>query len=87
MRITLFAAVITAAMTTSTFAQSEADKLHQLFDARHAWEMDQYPEMAMSKGDYSNADHLTDMSLAAIEKRQNSTKSDLERLRAILPPL
>lgn len=83
MKTPLIAALIVFAMTSNTFAQSETDKLHQLFAEREAWQMVQYPEMAMSKGDYSHADRLTDTSLAAIEKRLEVTRSHLEKLHAI----
>src|SRR5882672_887711 len=79
----LLIAVVIIAMTSAAFAQSEAEKLHQLFDQRESWLREQFPAMAMSKGDYSHADRLADMSLATIEKRFETTKSHLERLHAI----
>src|SRR5262245_60326647 len=70
-------------LTSAAFAQSDVDKLHKLFDEREAWLRAEFPQFARSKGDDSHADHLASMSLAAIEKRQDVTKSHLDRLRAI----
>ncbi|MCI0675138.1 MAG: DUF885 domain-containing protein [Phycisphaerales bacterium] len=60
-----------------------ASQLHALFDEHYAWSMEQFPQEAMSKGDYTNADRLADMSLAAIEGRHHTTVDRLNRLRAI----
>ncbi|MCG3128180.1 MAG: hypothetical protein CHACPFDD_03056 [Phycisphaerae bacterium] len=57
--------------------------LRALFDEHYAWEMREFPETAMSRGDYSNAHRLTDGSLAAIERRHGEMQRFQERLHAI----
>src|SRR4051812_26125467 len=83
--ITMVSLCIFALLTTTTMAgaQSEVDKLRKLLDERYAWQLQQYPEMAMARGDYSHADHLTDSSLGAINKRFEATKAFLDRLHEI----
>src|SRR5215212_1587957 len=63
--------------------EDTALQLHQLFDERYHWQLEQYPEMAMSQGDYSHADRLTDTSLAAIQNRYDATIEYLHRLSSI----
>jgi uncharacterized protein (DUF885 family) len=65
-------------------ARTEAsDQLHRLFEERFNWQLEQFPEMAMARGDYSNADRITDHSLAAIENRHQATVEFLRRLAGI----
>ncbi len=64
-------------------ADDAADRLHALFEERHRWLMEEHPEWAMARGDYSGADRITDNSLAAIEWRYQKTSEHLERLREI----
>ena len=74
-------------LTTAAFSQDEqstdARRLHQLFDQQFQWRMEQFPAMAMARGDYSNADKITDTSLRAIESRHQQTKAFLDQLRQI----
>ncbi|MFG0328559.1 MAG: DUF885 domain-containing protein [Phycisphaerales bacterium] len=73
-----------ALLSITTFAQpSPGDELHRLFEDRFAWQMEEYPEWAMSRGDYTNASRVTDQSLEAIARRHERTRTDLERLRVI----
>lgn len=60
-----------------------ASRLHGLFDEHFRWRMHEFPEDALERGDYSQADRLNDISLAAIERRQGDTRAFLERLGAI----
>jgi uncharacterized protein (DUF885 family) len=45
--------------------------------------MQEFPDRAMARGDYSNAHRIADASLAAIERRHTETGQFLERLLAI----
>jgi uncharacterized protein (DUF885 family) len=60
-----------------------AAALDALYAEHHAWRMKEFPHEAMSRGDYSNADRLADMSLEAVDRRHAQTQKFLERLRAI----
>ncbi len=60
-----------------------AAELHRLFQERHDWQKREFPEYAMSCGDYSNAARLSDGSYAAIERRHAETQSYLKRLQAL----
>lgn len=64
-------------------AGSAAEALHQLFAEHLEWRLREFPEFAMSRGDYRFADRITDGSLAAIERRQQQTRQFADRLRAI----
>ena len=59
------------------------EQLHQLFEERFRWQLEQWPEMAMSRGDYSHADRITDISLAAVQERFDATVEHLHRLSSI----
>ena len=65
-------------------------QMHQLFDERYKWELEQFPEMAMSRGDYSHADRIADSSLSAIQARHDKNIEYLHRLSSVdrdaLPP-
>ena len=62
---------------------SAHDALHALFAERFAWLMEEYPETAMQRGDYSNAHRISDLSLDAIERRHSESLAHLDRLHAI----
>lgn len=79
----VFAEVFMLSAAPIAAAQEGSPALRQIFNDRYAWEMREFPEMAMSRGDYSNADRISDNSLAAIERRHAETKQVLERLAAI----
>lgn len=64
-------------------AQEAARRLHALFDERYAWEMREFPETAMSRGDYTNAHRITDNSLEAVERRHQETTEHLRLLTTI----
>jgi uncharacterized protein (DUF885 family) len=63
--------------------RDEAARLHRLFDERFEWEMREFPEAAMQRGDYRHAHRITDGSLDAIERRHRDTVRHLETLRTI----
>lgn len=76
----------TSSIVSDVNAQAPAsDELHRLFDDRFERLMSEFPQWAMSRGDYRFADRLSSMSFEAIERRLNATKSELQRLRAIDP--
>lgn len=60
-----------------------AERLHALFEERFDWLMREFPEWAMQRGDYSNADRISDTSLAAVERRHQTHRQHLERLLEI----
>ena len=64
-------------------AGDSIQELHTLFRRSYEWELREFPEMAMARGDYSNADRVTDSSLQAIQRRHEKTKAFLEQLRAL----
>ena len=66
-------------------APAPAQELHRLFAEHFAWQLEQFPEMAMARGDYTHADRTTDNSLKAIERRHAATRSFRQRLHAIDP--
>ena len=64
---------------------SPSQRLPELFERHDQWERDQFPEVAMERGDYSNAHRITDVSLAAIKQRHQDMIAQLEALHAISP--
>ncbi len=64
-------------------AASPAESLHQLFADQFEWRKHEFPDFAMSIGDYRHAGVLADHSRAAIERRHRQTQGFLERLQAI----
>jgi uncharacterized protein (DUF885 family) len=81
--VMIVAALALALPATEAIGATEAEEMHALFQERFEWRMREFPREAMSRGDYTNADRLTDNSLAAIERRHRETRECLERLLAI----
>jgi uncharacterized protein (DUF885 family) len=75
--------LLVACLAPMAEASDDVERLHRLFDARHAWEMNEFPEEAMGRGDYANAHRITDNSLAAIERRNRRTVADRAVLASI----
>ncbi|QOJ13439.1 MAG: DUF885 domain-containing protein [Planctomycetia bacterium] len=75
--------LLTVSLMTLSAQADVAASLHALFDEHLAWQKREFPELAMEKGDYSNADRIADQSLAAIERRLVETAAYLERLRKL----
>ncbi|MHC4349937.1 MAG: DUF885 domain-containing protein [Planctomycetota bacterium] len=75
------AAVIVAVRAAP--AATETERLHELFASYTAWQYDEYPSMAMARGDYSRADRVADVSLTAVERRHEQVKRYLLQLRSI----
>lgn len=71
-----------AAPVTRTDAAA-ARRLHDLFAEQFAWQLREFPELAMQRGDYAHADRVTDLSLAATQRRHEATVEYLKRLREI----
>ncbi|NOT01483.1 MAG: DUF885 domain-containing protein [Phycisphaerales bacterium] len=55
------------------------DLCHQWFE----WQMAEFPEQAMARGDYRYADRVTDMSAPAIGERRTETEAYKVRLRHV----
>ena len=64
-------------------AADAGEQLHQLFEDRFDWRLQESPGFAMSLGDYSSADRISDTSLAAVERRHKDTIGFLIRLHAV----
>jgi uncharacterized protein (DUF885 family) len=81
----VFAAVIWAAwaVAVSSGGPPAADALHKIFADYDEWQLREWPEAAMSRGDYRYADKLSDNSLAAIERRHAARLDFLNRVREI----
>lgn len=77
--------VLLAGLTVGARADEPGARLHQLLRERFEWQLREYPEQAMARGDYSNAEKVTDHSLAAIERRHGETRAFAERLGKIDP--
>lgn len=77
--------VLLAGLTAGARDDEPGARLHQLLRERFEWQLREYPEQAMARGDYSNAEKVTDHSLAAIERRHGETRAFAERLGKIDP--
>jgi uncharacterized protein (DUF885 family) len=64
-------------------ANSDAAKLHALFDEEWQWTLTEYPEFATGVGDNRYNDKLTDLSESAMERRKAHERDFLRRLREI----
>jgi uncharacterized protein (DUF885 family) len=64
-------------------ADSEAKKLHALFDADWQWALREYPEFATAFGDPRYNDKLNDRSAPAIERGKAHSRDVLRRIREI----
>ncbi|MGE3182747.1 MAG: DUF885 family protein, partial [Phycisphaerae bacterium] len=82
-RFTIFAAVLIFKLLPCVAAGAQDANLHQLFDDYDKWRLSESPESAMAQGDYSNADKLTDVSLATIDRRHHERQEFLKRLHAV----
>ncbi len=74
------------AMTAfSTRASADSAALKALFAEYQEWQARNYPETAMSRGDYRFADRITDESLPAIDRRHDELRAFAGRVIAIAP--
>ena len=64
---------------------NETDALNALQKEYWEWQLREYPELATWTGDNRYNDRFTDLSLEAIERRNNDERSMLERARSIDP--
>ncbi len=85
MRTQLTALVAAAMLARPAAAQKEAVRLHDLFGQYDRWILQEFPEVARGRGDYSNADRVTERSLAAIERRNEQRQRFLDKLLLIDP--
>lgn len=60
-----------------------APELHKLFAEYDEWVLREFPGTAMSRGDYSRADQLSDNSLSAIQRRHAERQQFLQRLHGV----
>jgi len=67
----------------STARQESTNRLYQIFDQHHGWEMYEFPEEAMSQGEYSQAHRITDHSIDSIERRNATRKRFLNNLHGV----
>ena len=77
--------VIVLAAVPAVSAETEAERLHALFDDYVAWQYEEFPDLAMARGDYSNAGRLVDSGIAAIERRHKQVQAFQIRLRSVDP--
>ncbi len=68
---------------TPLAGSSDAERLHALFEQHHEWQLREFPERALARGDERFADRVTDQSLRAIERRHRETVAMRERLDTI----
>ncbi|MHC4318871.1 MAG: DUF885 domain-containing protein [Planctomycetota bacterium] len=86
MRQTTMTCVLALALTArGAAAATETERLHDLFASYTTWQDEQYPAGAMARGDYTHADRLADVSLAAIDRRHEQMKRYLLQLRSVDP--
>jgi len=78
----LLASALCAAVETAT-AGSPAARLRALFDREWQWRLREFPEFATSVGVHDFDDRLTDVSLAAQERRHRETTEFLGELAAV----
>jgi uncharacterized protein (DUF885 family) len=72
--VLVFAALAAARQPSPPPAPADAaTELHRLFDEYFQWQMEEFPEQAMARGDYTNAHRITDNSLAAVNRRHADT--------------
>ena len=81
----LLAAVMAGSGMAAGVADGDVEAMRELFQERYDWEMRERPEIAMRRGDYRRAAHVTDNSLAAIGRRHRETVDFHERLKALGP--
>src|SRR5919107_5984629 len=74
-----------AAQRRAAGAAPPAAALNQLFEEEWEWTMREAPTFASSLGDRRYNDRWTDLSLAAIERRQQHRQQTLARLQKIDP--
>src|SRR5262245_35657018 len=82
-RTTTLIVMATIMLPSTARGQDAAKRLHALFEERHQWRLDNFPEDARMRGDYRGADRITDSSLTAIERRHSETQAHLAKLGEI----
>ena len=82
---TLLCVVLALVPAPAAVAETETERLDELFQNYHEWQLDEFPSMAMARGDYSQAHRLGDTGLDAIERRHRETQRYRRQLRSIDP--
>jgi uncharacterized protein (DUF885 family) len=77
------AATAATAATRPVQAANPAARLRALFDREWQWRLREYPEFATAVGDHDFDDRLTDVSLAAQERRSQETLGFLAELQGV----
>jgi uncharacterized protein (DUF885 family) len=81
--IMLASAVVVASPRDQSSADARLAAQNAVFDEQYESDLREFPERATSSGDYRFNDRLADRSLVAIERRNGTDTTFLERLRAI----
>ncbi len=79
----LVIATLTTAEQAGGDSHTGSAALRALFDERYEWQLREFPEFGMARGDYRYADRISDASLSAIERRHEETARFLERLQKL----
>jgi uncharacterized protein (DUF885 family) len=77
------AMLLTLGITAVATAQTPDLHLQRLIEDRFEWKLEQFPEMAMSMGDYRYANRVTDHGLDALRRRHSRNEQDLAFLLTI----
>ncbi|MCA9245281.1 MAG: DUF885 domain-containing protein, partial [Phycisphaerales bacterium] len=76
--------LLTPLLAGPAFAQDgPGAALWQLMDEYNKWQLQESPQAAMRQGDYSHADQVDEVGLAAIERRHAARQAFLKRLHDI----
>ncbi len=79
--------LVTAAASQTTQVvpriPTASEKLHKLFEDRLQWQLKAFPAMALRRGDYTNADRITDYGMDSIIQRYYDTRQYLKRLSVV----
>jgi uncharacterized protein (DUF885 family) len=79
----LVGAVAVGLAAAAAFAETEVERLHELFRRYTAWQDEEFPSRAMARGDYTHADRIADVSLAAIDRRHDERRRFLIDVRSV----
>jgi len=79
----LVAAAAVCLAAGAAFAETEVERLHEVFRLYTAWQYEEFPSMAMARGDYTHADRIADVGLDAVARRHDERRAFLIRLRSV----
>ena len=78
-----FSFVSLAPDPVSVAQKNNAERLAELFAAERAWSFEVFPESALSEGDRSGVDRVTDLSIAGLEARHLKRQAFYDQLKMI----